>query len=78
MMMPTELACDDVPVRIDWQFADVKLWQTQMLLQEVERVMTNVGGNTQQVSGQRACCCCRSPFLSIHLDAARSVCGRCH
>ena len=39
MMMPTELACDDVPVRIDWQFADVKLWQTQMLLQEVERVM---------------------------------------
>jgi len=31
------------------EFADVKLWQTQMLLQEVERVMTQVGGNTQQV-----------------------------
>jgi len=31
------------------EFADVKLWQTQMLLQEVERVMTNVGGSTQQV-----------------------------
>lgn len=29
------------------EFADVKLWQTQMLLQEVERVMTQVGGNTQ-------------------------------
>jgi CCR4-NOT transcription complex subunit 6 len=31
------------------EFSDVKLWQTQMLLQEVERVMTNVGGSTQQV-----------------------------
>jgi len=31
------------------EFADVKLWQTQMLLQEVERVMTQISGGTQQV-----------------------------
>jgi len=31
------------------EFADVKLWQTQMLLQEVERVMTQIGGNTSHI-----------------------------
>jgi len=31
------------------EFADVKLWQTQMLLQEVERVMQAQSGNLQQV-----------------------------
>jgi len=31
------------------EFADVKLWQTQMLLQEVERVMTQVAGSTSTI-----------------------------
>jgi len=31
------------------EFADVKLWQTQMLLQEIERVMTQQSGSIQQV-----------------------------
>ena len=31
------------------EFADVKLWQTQMLLQETERIMTQIGGSTQTV-----------------------------
>lgn len=31
------------------EFADVKLWQTQMLLVEVERVMAQLTGSTQQV-----------------------------
>jgi len=31
------------------EFADIKLWQTQVLLQEVERVMTQHSGNIQQV-----------------------------
>ena len=49
MEHPPRICVSNVHIFWDPAFADVKLWQTQMLLQETERIMTQIGGSTQTV-----------------------------